>query len=158
MKKVVADLKQFGTVQRVKLGVSVTALTEEPGDTQVADKAGKKLSDIKKEAREKYGVIDGLWVREIVEGSSASGSDIKVDDVIIGMDGKAIHKFADLQEILAKHRPGDKVQVKVMRDKKEKNIEVTLKNEQGTTKIVKNADMDILGAAFRPVPDELKNN
>ena len=121
MKKVVADLKQFGTVQRVKLGVSVTALTEEPGDTQVADKAGKKLSDI-----------------------------------IIGMDGKAIHKFADLQEILAKHRPGDKVQVKVMRDKKEKNIEVTLKNEQGTTKIVKNADMDILGAAFRPVPDELK--
>ena len=54
MKKVVADLKQFGTVQRVKLGVSVTALTEEPGDTQVADKAGKKLSDIKKEAREKY--------------------------------------------------------------------------------------------------------
>ena len=125
MKKVVADLKQFGTVQRVKLGVSVTALTEEPGDTQVADKAGKKLSDIKKEAREKYGVIDGLWVREIVEGSSASGSDIKVDDVIIGMDGKAIHKFADLQEILAKHRPGDKVQVKVMRDKKEKNIEVT---------------------------------
>ena len=57
---------------------------------------------------------------------------------------------------LAKHRPGDKVQVKVMRDKKEKNIEVTLKNEQGTTKIVKNADMDILGAAFRPVPDELK--
>ncbi|MGG6547824.1 UNVERIFIED_CONTAM: deoxyribonuclease HsdR, partial [Prevotella sp. 15_C9] len=62
MKKVVADLKQFGTVQRVKLGVSVTALTEEPGDTQVADKAGKagkKLSDIKKEAREKYGVIDG---------------------------------------------------------------------------------------------------
>ena len=118
MKKVVADLKQFGTVQRVKLGVSVTALTEEPGDTQVADKAGKKLSDIKKEAREKYGVIDGLWVREIVEGSSASGSDIKVDDVIIGMDGKAIHKFADLQEILAKHRPGDKVQVKVMRDKK----------------------------------------
>ena len=156
MKKVVADLKQFGTVQRVKLGVSVTALTEEPGDTQVADKAGKKLSDIKKEAREKYGVIDGLWVREIVEGSSASGSDIKVDDVIIGMDGKAIHKFADLQEILAKHRPGDKVQVKVMRDKKEKNIEVTLKNEQGTTKIVKNADMDILCAAFRPVPDELK--
>lgn len=33
-----------------------------------------------------------------------------------------------------------------------------MKNEQGTTKIVKNADMDILGAAFRPVPDELKNN
>lgn len=156
MKKVVADLKQFGAVQRVKLGVAVTPLAEEMGDTQRTDENGKKLSDIKKEAREKFGVVDGLWVGEIVEGSSAAGSDIKVDDVIIGMDGKAIHKFADLQEILAKHRPGDKAKVKVMRDKKEKTIEVTLKNEQGNTKVVKNADMDILGAAFRPIPDDLK--
>ena len=34
------------------------------------------------------------------------------------------------QEGLAKHRPGDKVTVKVLRDKKEKDIELTLKNEQ----------------------------
>ena len=157
MKKVVADLKQYGSVQRAKLGVSVTELAEEPGDTQVSDqKNGKKLSEIKKEARDKFGVIDGLWVREIVEGSSAAGADIKVDDVIVGMDGKEIHKFADLQEALAKYRPGDKVKVKLIRDKKEKTVEVTLKNEQGTTKIIKNADMDILGAAFRPVSAEVK--
>ena len=41
------------------------------------------------------------------------------------------HNFADLQEALAKHRPGDKVTVKLIRDKKEKTVEVTLKNEQG---------------------------
>ena len=122
----------------------------------MTDKEGKKLSDIKKDARDKYGVVDGLWIREITEGGSAAGSDLKVDDVIIGIGDKPIHKFADLQEALAKQRPGDKVKVKVMRDKKEKTIEVTLKNEQGTTKVVKNAGMDILGAAFRPVPDELK--
>ncbi len=156
MKKVVADLKQFGAVQRVMLGVEIMPLAEEPGDTQAKDEDGKKVSDIKKEAREKYNSVDGLWVRKIVEGGSAAGADIKVDDVIIGMDGKAIHKFADLQEALAKHRPGDKAQVKIMRDKKEKTVEVTLKNEQGTTKVVKNTDMDILGAAFRPIPDELK--
>ena len=57
---------------------------------------------------------------------------------------------------LAKHRPGDKVTVKVLRDKKEKDIEMTLKNAQGTTKVVKSAGMDILGAAFREVPQELK--
>ena len=156
MKKVVADIKQFGTVQRVKLGVSVTTLTEEPGDTQVADKDGKKWSEIKSDARKRFGVVDGLWVREIVDGGSAAGSDIKVDDVIIGIDNKAIHKFADLQEALAKYRPGDKVKVKLMRDKKEKTVEVTLKNEQGTTKVVKDAGMDILGAAFKPVSDDLK--
>lgn len=157
MKKVVADLKQFGTVQRVKLGVGVIPLVEEPGDTQIAmNKEGKKLSDAKKEAREKSGMVDGLLVNEITEGSSAAGADIKIDDVIIGMDDKQIHKFADLQEVLAKHRPGDKVKVKLVRDKKEKTVEVVLKNEQGNTKVVKNAGMDILGAAFRPISDELK--
>ena len=44
----------------------------------------------------------------------------------------------------------------VMRDKKEKNINITLKNEQGTTKIVKDAGMEILGAAFKELPDDLK--
>lgn len=157
MKKVVADLKQYGAVQRAKLGVSVMELTEEPGDTQIADReTGKKLSDLKKEAREESGVVDGLMVKEIVEGGSAAGSDLKVDDVIVGIDGKEIHKFADLQEALAKYRPGDKVKVKVIRNKKEKVVEITLKNEQGTTKVIKEADMNILGAAFRPVPAELK--
>lgn len=61
-----------------------------------------------------------------------------------------------MQEALAKHRPGDKVTVKLIRDKKEKNVEVTLKNEQGTTKVVKNAGMEILGAAFREIPVDLK--
>ena len=77
-------------------------------------------------------------------------------DVIIGIDGKRVKNFAELQEGLAKHRPGDKVTVKVLRDKKEKDIEMTLKNAQGTTKVVKSAGMDILGAAFREVPQELK--
>ena len=103
-----------------------------------------------------FGVVDGVWVREIVDGGSAAGADIKVDDVIIGIDEKKVHNFADLQEALAKHRPGDKVTVKLIRDKKEKNVEVILKNEQGTTKVVKNAGMEILGAAFREIPADLK--
>ena len=76
--------------------------------------------------------------------------------MIVGIDGKKVRTFADLQEALAKHRPGDKVTVKLVRDKKEKDVVITLKNEQGTTKIVKDAGMDILGAAFREVPADLK--
>lgn len=48
------------------------------------------------------------------------------------------------------------MKVKVIRNKKEEEVSITLKNEQGTTKVVKEAGMDILGAAFRPVPDDLK--
>ena len=154
MTKVVSDLKQYGTVQRALLGIKGTSLAGD-GDMmsdQPIDKSGATLSDKRKE----FGVVDGVWVREIVDGGSPAGSDIKVDDVIIGIDGKKVQNFADLQEAIAQHRPGDKVTVKVMRDKKEKNINITLKNEQGTTKIVKDAGMEILGAAFKELPDDLK--
>ena len=154
MTKVVSDLKQYGTVQRALLGIKGTSRAGD-GDMmsdQPIDKSGATLSDKRKE----FGVVDGVWVREIVDGGSAAGSDIKVDDVIIGIDGKKVQNFADLQEAIAQHRPGDKVTVKVMRDKKEKNINITLKNEQGTTKIVKDAGMEILGAAFKELPDDLK--
>ena len=154
MTKVVSDLKQYGTVQRALLGIKGTSLAGD-GDMmsdQPIDKSGATLSDKRKE----FGVVDGVWVREIADGGSAAGSDIKLDDVIIGIDGKKVQNFADLQEAIAQHRPGDKVTVKVMRDKKEKNINITLKNEQGTTKIVKDAGMEILGAAFKELPDDLK--
>ena len=62
--------------------------------------------------------------------------------------------MADLQGTLAKYRPGDKVKITVLRDKKEKTFTITLKNSQGTTKVVKQADMELLGAAFRAVPNE----
>ncbi len=47
-----------------------------------------------------------MYVAEVVEGGSAAGADIKVDDVIIGLDDKKIHKFADLQEASGKTPSG----------------------------------------------------
>ena len=153
MTKVIADLKQYGTVQRALLGIRGGSIGSSlMDDRQPIDKSGKTLADKAKE----LGVVEGVWVSEIVENGSASGADIKVDDVIIGLDNKKVSNMADLQEAIAKHRPGDKVKVKLIRDKKEKTVEVTLKNEQGTTKIVKDAGMEILGAAFKELPDDLK--
>ena len=145
MTKVIADLKQFGTVQRAVLGVSGRPLDN---DGQTMD------AELKKKAEE-LGATEGFWVGEVVENSSASGV-LEADDVIIGIDGKRIKNYAGLQEALAKHRPGDKVKVKILRDKKEKTVEVELKNEQGTTKVMKDNGMEILGAAFRELPDEMK--
>lgn len=144
MTKVISDLKQYGTVQRALLGIRGGSLTDE----QFSDELKKKVKEL--------GVVEGVLVAEVIDGGSASGADIKVDDVIVGLDNKVVKNMADLQEAIAKHRPGDKVKVKIIRNKKEKIIEITLKNEQGNTKIVKEAGMDILGAAFRELPDDLK--
>jgi S1-C subfamily serine protease len=113
------------------------------------------MDEAMKKKAEELGATEGVWVAEVLENGSAFGK-LEVDDVIIGIDGKRVKNFASLQEELAKHRPGDKVTVKVLRNKKEQSIEVTLKNEQGTTKVVKDTGMEILGAAFRVLPQEMK--
>ncbi|MBQ8888386.1 MAG: Do family serine endopeptidase [Bacteroidaceae bacterium] len=146
MTKVIADLKQYGTVQRAMLGIKGTAVNDEQ----------QMLPEEIKEKIKEAGVTEGILVAEVLENGSASGL-LEVDDVILAIDGKKIKTFGELQEALAKHRPGDKVTLKVLRHKKEQNIEMVLKNEQGTTKVMKDNGMEILGAAFRDLPAELKS-
>ena len=67
-----------------------------------------------------------------------------------------MNKMADLQEYLAKKRPGDKVSVSYLRDKKKTSKTMTLKNEQGNTQVVKKADLDVLGGNFRAITDGQK--
>ena len=152
MTKVVSDLKEYGTVQRAVLGISGRSIGSMMDDMTVLDDNKTTLADKAKE----LGVVEGVLVAEVTEGGSAASADIKVDDVILGIDNKPVRTMADLQGELATHRPGDKVKIKLMRDKKEKTVEVTLKNTQGTTKIVKEAGMEILGAAFKELTDEQK--
>ena len=152
MKKVITDLKEYGTVQRAMLGIKGTSLPDAQQNAE-SDEALNKLQSQMKD----LGVVDGVLINEITDGGSAAGSDLKVNDVIVGLNDTPVHKMADLQGALAKFRPGQTVKVKVMRNKKEKVINVLLKNEQGTTKLVKNEDLDILGAAFREVSSSLKD-
>ena len=145
MTKVVTDLKQYGTVQRALLGI---------GGRNMGDENMNYPDEIKKEQKE-LGINEGVQVAEVTEGGSADGI-LKVNDVILELNGKKVKTMADLQGLLAQCRPGDKVKVTVFRDKKEKEFTITLKNAQGNTKVVKKADMEMLGAAFREVPEELK--
>lgn len=148
MTKVVSDLKVYGTVQRALLGIKGGDFTT---DLQMDDEVVKEME----KRMEELGVKDGILVAQVIEGGSSAGI-LKENDVITKMDGKKLHKFTDLQEALSKHRPGDKVQLTIVRDKKEKEVTITLKNAQGNTKVVKNAGMEILGAAFKPVDTDLR--
>lgn len=148
MTKVVSDLKQYGTVQRALLGIKGGDFTT---DLQMNNEVVKEME----KRMEELGVKDGILVAEVIEGGSSAGI-LKENDVIIKLDGKKLHKFTELQEALSKHRPGDKVQLTIVRDKKEKEVTITLKNAQGNTKVVKNAGMEILGAAFKPIDADLR--
>lgn len=143
MTKVVTDLKQYGTVQRALLGIAGRDMGNEVYP-----------EEIRKEQKE-LGTNTGVQIVSVEEEGSVSGI-LEKNDVIIALDGKKIKTMSELQGLLAQHRPGDKIKITVWRDKKEKEFTVTLKNAQGNTKVVKKADMEILGAAFRVVPDEVK--
>lgn len=144
MNKVVDDLKQYGTVQRAVLGIK-------GGDVLNyinAQKEDNKTVDL--------GTNEGVYVAEVVEGSSASAAGIVKGDVIVEADGKKITKMAELQELLSKKRPGEQVTLTYFHNKSKKSKTVTLKNAQGNTKVIKTADLDVLGASFRPITEQQK--
>ena len=140
MTKVVDDLKEFGTVQRAILGISGHDL----GDERTKDK--------------ELGTVEGVYVAGVTDGSGAKAAGVEPGDVVVKIAGKKVHNMAELQESIAKHRPGDKVSVTIMREKKEKTLEVTLKNLQGNTEVVKKFDLDMLGAAYKPMSDDMKRH
>lgn len=144
MNKVVSDLKQYGTVQRAFIGIQ----GQDVKDYVDRKKAQGEEIDL--------GTMEGIYVGKVVEGGAASAAGIQAGDVIIGADGQKVTKFSELQEIVAKKRPGDKMSITYLHNKHKKTETVTLKNEQGTTRVVQTRDIDVLGANFRAVTDKQK--
>ena len=140
MNKVVADLKQYGTVQRAMIGISGRDVKTQV-DLEKED--GKEVKD--------YGTMEGIYVAEVVDNSAAAEAGIEKGDILVEVDGQKLTKFGDLSGIIAQKRPGDKINLTYLHNKKKQTKQVTLRNEQGNTKVVKNADLDVLGADFREV-------
>ena len=144
MNKVVADLREYGTVQRAVLGIAGTDVTN--------------YIDVQKEKGNEVdlGCVSGIYVNEVTSDGAAAEAGIKTGDVITAIDGKKIDKFGQLSEYLATHKPGDKVKVTYIREKKSRDVTVTLRNVQGTTSTVESVDTDQLGAALRALTQSEK--
>ena len=144
MNKVVDDIKKYGTVQRAMIGIQGGNVK----DYVDAQKEQGKEVDL--------GTMEGVYVDKVVEESAAEEAGIEKGDVIIEVDGQKVTKFGDLSGIIAQKRPGDKVTLTFLHNKKKVTKTVVLRNEQGNTKVVKNADLDVLGADFREVTKQQK--
>lgn len=144
MNKVVADLKAYGTVQRAVLGVTGNDVTNYI-DTE---KAQGKTPDL--------GTLTGVWVNSVSEGSAGAEAGLQKGDAIISINDKEIHKMSELQEVLTQYRPGDKIKLTWLRDKKKHTETVTLKNSQGSTKILQEVDVDEMGVSLEPLAQEEK--
>ncbi len=137
MNKVVNDLKVYGVVQRAVLGV----MGQDVSNYIDREEAKGNHPDL--------GTVTGVRIEELTEGSVASESGLQKGDIIVELEGKEIAKMAELQEALAQHKPGDKVTLKYLRDKKEYSMSLVLRNSQGSTKVLKEMDIDQLGVNLR---------
>ena len=132
VKKVVMDLKEYGVVQRALLGVQYQEVTND-----FVEQYGKE-----------YGIseIGGAWVAEVTKGGAAEAAGIQKGDVITAIDGVKIDSSARLSEIVAQHRPNDKIKIEIKREGKVKQIEVVLRNTAGKTAPISKDDLYVAGA------------
>ncbi|MBN8703991.1 MAG: Do family serine endopeptidase [Bacteroidetes bacterium] len=141
VRKVVADLLEFGEVQRAFIGVNIRDL-----DSKLAQE--KNISDLK-----------GVYVEGLTEGGSAEEAGIVQGDIISKIADVNINNVPELQEQVSRFRPGDKIMVTIKRDGKEKIIPVMLKNKDGNVDLVKKETAEVfsvLGASFEDASVEEK--
>src|SRR5574344_376267 len=144
MNKVVDDIKKYGSVQRALLGIEGSDVHD------YIDNQKEKGNDVD------FGTVQGIYVSKVTDDGAASEAGLEKGDVITSVNGKEVTKMAELQELLAKLHPGDKVSINYLRNKKKHTAQITLKNAQGNTSVVKNADLDVLGGTFKPINEDQK--
>ncbi|WP_310392710.1 Do family serine endopeptidase [Hymenobacter sp.] len=136
--KVVDDLLKYKVVQRALLGVQIQEV-----DAKLA--LDKKLNS-----------LNGVYVQGLTAGSAAAEAGLKMGDIITQINGVAVNTSSQLQEQVARFRPGDKIKVNYLRGSTPGIVTTTLRNATGTTGVVREApalaSIKYEGATLAAVP------
>ena len=117
VKKIVYDLMDYGSVQRAVLGITMQ---------EIDDKIANEL---------KLSSRNGVYIVEVSKSGAADKAGIKAGDVLIAIDSTMLTNSASVQEAVSRFSPGDEAVVTVIRDGKEKKLDVKFKGtakENGT--------------------------
>lgn len=107
---IINELKTYSKVRRPYIGIS-----------------GRDLNEA---TAKKYNLVQGVYVVSVDDYSAAEKAELKIGDVIIEADGKKITTMNELNEIKNTHSIGDTMKLKIVRDGKEKEISLTLGEQQ----------------------------
>tara|TARA_Y100001935_G_scaffold249941_1_gene249289 strand:+ start:620 stop:1756 length:1137 start_codon:yes stop_codon:yes gene_type:complete len=109
VRKIFEDILEYGDVQKGLLGVRGVALRSS---------YSKQLN---------LEETEGFYIDVIEPGFGADNAGLQRGDIIKSIDNVNINRFSDLSGYLSSKRPGDKVKVRYIRDKKLITTSVTLK-------------------------------
>ncbi|MGC1243560.1 MAG: trypsin-like peptidase domain-containing protein [Chryseosolibacter sp.] len=135
VKKVMDDLLEFGKVQRGLLGINI-------GDVDAARAEQYDLT-----------VTQGVFVSNVITGSAAAESGIQSGDVIVAIDNHIVNSVSELQEWVARNRPGEEILVTFLRKGAKMDVKARLKNSKGEESFEKKEVRHFIeGAKFEDVP------
>ncbi|UOQ53287.1 Do family serine endopeptidase [Hymenobacter cellulosivorans] len=140
--KVVEDLLKYKVVQRALLGVNIREV-----DATLASE--KKLA-----------TLNGVYVMGMGKNSAAAAAGIQEGDIITEINGVKVNTSSQLQEQVARFRPGDKIKVSLLRANDSKTVTATLRNSTGTTDIIREEVAKAIkyeGATLAPVSKQEMN-
>jgi serine protease Do len=118
VRKVIADLKEFGEVQRAVIGASIAEV-----DSKLANEKGLKQ-------------IRGVYIAGVSAKGAAETAGLKEGDIILEVNGMRVNSKSELLELIGRQRPGDKVKLLIDRGGKDRTFTVTLLNARGNTEVV----------------------
>ena len=135
--KIFDDIIQYGNVQKAFSGLIVNDL-----DTEKA-----KEFNIKAES------FDGALVTEVQADSEAEKAGIKTGDIILKINKDAIKSKSNFDEAMSYYRPADKIIFTYLRGSTTQTSQITLKNSEGTTEMLKSVvyTSEKLGADLEPI-------
>ncbi len=113
-KGIIHQLKNGGSVTRGWLGIGIQDLTSELAEYY--NVKGK----------------DGVLVSQVYDGDPADRAGIKVEDIIIEINGKPVSSSRELSSIVANTPVGTRVKIKLLRQGKQKTVQVELAKRSET--------------------------
>ena len=117
--KVVNDLKNYGEVQRAFIGVIIQDVTQ------------FVMDDLDLEN------TNGVLVSGLSIGGAAKEAGIEINDIILKVEQIKVNDVPELQEQIAKYKPGDVVNLIIQRNGINKTVKIKLRNDKGTIEISK---------------------
>ncbi|MDJ0656720.1 MAG: DegQ family serine endoprotease [Xanthomonadales bacterium] len=138
-RNIMEQILEYGEVKRGLLGITGSAVNAVIADVYDLDE------------------IRGAVVTRVTEGSGADEAGIKEDDVILEVDGDNVDNFQDLRNTIGLRRPGEKVELTIVRDGKQRRVTATLGEYQQVAQADSREERrssGLGGATLSAIPDD----